>query len=951
MINKYLIAIFTFVTVYCSAQSNLSLLSNEYNSFFTEIDGELWISSASKGYNRYRGIDTKHYTLNDSSGLKGTYIQSPIFKDSQGLLWTSTYEYLCIFDKKKDKFHSFQLVINKDTVKTGYRIFHYDLKSNHVYTRVGEQSVIIDAKSKSILEILGPTKGNEFAINENTIIGSPWQNDKGIEIWKKKENRWIRSHEYFKECDILKKASITKSFYTCDTWWLLTTIGLVEFNENLPCASKLYTFHKEPANNAMTDGCQKGNYIFVGSDKNGVQIFDVEDRKFINQQEENEKVDYVFVDSFDQVWSSNMNEHIKVRHLNSFLFKRNTFENGQWNNIIQCGKKKILLDKENGFIVMDNMETYKINTSSPSCPFPNIHSITSINDHEVILAGLQELGTYDLFTKKYKKLNLKDIVGIQSVYYKDGHLYLCSGNKIFSYDTKTWQLKDNLALKPYQGSLQKTHYVSDLVHLYSASSSQLLIQNGNAIQTVDLSAFINDAIYISEHKITIVATNNGLKIINHKLEVNNAFALHPILNKEAVYRVERSGNFIYFNTERLLGRLKIDDLSAQILSQIFVNRPDFLVDLDKIHIASDHYYFLSLDDAFNTKHQPLLKMDAVKVNDKPSDIEALSSLHFKQNNITLRYFISDIQYPDDAMIQYKLKGIDQDWKTTKNGGEISFANLAPGTYTLKVKGINAFGIESSEVEQSFYIQSPWYKSAWFFILCTSILAFSLISWYRFNLNKINEKHNTTLQISNLQRSALQAQMNPHFIFNCLNSIQNFIMQNEKLEAMDYLNRFANLIRQNLDASTSNTILLSDELDMLKNYIELEQMRFNHAFDYAINIGDKLDIVSTYIPPLLIQPFVENAILHGVAGIEERGKIQIDISKVHQYLYIHIIDNGRGITDNQKDKMHKSHAMKITSQRLDYINSAKDKLYNINTTSSEKGTHITISVYLPDVVKS
>ncbi len=245
------------------------------------------------------------------------------------------------------------------------------------------------------------------------------------------------------------------------------------------------------------------------------------------------------------------------------------------------------------------------------------------------------------------------------------------------------------------------------------------------------------------------------------------------------------------------------------------------------------------------------------------------------------------------------------------------------------------------------ILNPYYISQYTFLL--ELMIFNGVIFFIAANKRFADKtiiFENEMQISSLQRSALQAQMNPHFIFNCLNSIQNFIMQNEKLEAMDYLNRFANLIRQNLDASTSNTILLSDELDMLKNYIELEQMRFNDAFDYAIHIGDKLDIGSTFIPPLLIQPFVENAILHGVAGIEQRGKIQIDISKEHQYLYIHIIDNGRGITDNQKDKMHKSHAMKITSQRLDYINSAKDKLYNINTTSSEKGTHITISVYLP-----
>ena len=953
MVGKIVLFLICFlnISVYCFGQSNLALLSNEYNTFFTEVDGELWIASASKGYNRYRGIDTKHYKLNDSSGLKGTFIQSPIFKDSHGLLWTSTYEYLCIFDQHKDQFHSFQMVIKGDTVRTGYRVFHYEPHSNLIYARVGEQLVTINPTSKKINQILGSTKGNEFTLYEDVIIGAPWHNENGIEIWNKKENVWTSHHEYFKRCEKYNGLLVTKSFYIDETWWLLTTIGLIAYNTLHPCESNLYTFSQNYNDNAISDGQYKGHNIFAVSNNIGVQIFDTKRRHFQYDNYQNEKVDYVYLDSKNQFWKSTIKKGIKVTHSTDLLTKVPVFKNGYWSVIAKCGTKNIIIDKEHGFVILNNRDICRVKTSSTACPLSYINYFVPINESEVIVAGHQELGIFNVDSKKYKTLQLPKITGIQQAYASNEQLYVISKNKIFQFNLKTWQNVENLLLSPFQGNLQLTHYISDSLKIYNASSTKILLQIENKINEIDVGAFINHAIYLPEHKKIVVATNNGLKIINHKMEVNNAFTLHPMLNKEAVYKVESSGNYIYFNTERKLGRINIDDLSVQILNQIFINRPDFLVDLDKIHIASDHYYFLSLDDAFNTKHQPLLKMDVVKVNGKLSDIEALSSLHFKQNNIDLRYFISDIQYPDDAMIQYKLKGIDQDWKTIKNGSEISFANLAPGTYTLRVKGINAFGIESSEVEQSFHIQLPWYKTIWFLMLCISILVFSLFSWYRFNLNKLNEKHDTALQISNLQRSALQAQMNPHFIFNCLNSIQNFIMQNEKLEAMDYLNRFANLIRQNLDASTSSTILLSDELDMLKNYIELEQMRFNHAFDYAIHIGDKLDIGSTYIPPLLIQPFVENAILHGVAGMEQHGKIQINISKEHDYLYIHIIDNGRGITDNQKSKMHKSHAMKITSQRLDYINSAKTKLYNIKTTSSVKGTHITISLYLPDVVKS
>lgn len=232
----------------------------------------------------------------------------------------------------------------------------------------------------------------------------------------------------------------------------------------------------------------------------------------------------------------------------------------------------------------------------------------------------------------------------------------------------------------------------------------------------------------------------------------------------------------------------------------------------------------------------------------------------------------------------------------------------------------------------------------------AFLLIMLIAYYflKSKAKNIKEKYAIKNEISNLQRSALQAQMNPHFIFNCLNSIQNFIMQNEKLEAMEYLNRFAQLIRQNLETSASTTILLTDEIEMLNNYIVLEQLRFGQKFDYDIQLDPKIDGEATYIPPLLIQPFVENAILHGVSDIGHRGMININISKSDNTLQITIKDNGRGIAHQKQNKNHKSMALSITSKRLDYINTTKDSNYNIKTTSNEKGTEITISIRTGDL---
>lgn len=213
------------------------------------------------------------------------------------------------------------------------------------------------------------------------------------------------------------------------------------------------------------------------------------------------------------------------------------------------------------------------------------------------------------------------------------------------------------------------------------------------------------------------------------------------------------------------------------------------------------------------------------------------------------------------------------------------------------------------------------------------------------MNRLKEKTLIQDKINNLQRSALQAQMNPHFIFNCLNSIQNYIMRNDKDMAMDYLGRFATLIRQYLHASTKDLVTLDDEISMLTNYLHLEQMRFNQSFEYHFQIDKNIDTTEITLPPLLIQPFVENAILHGITSIANGGQINIDISKKENQLQITIKDNGKGFDKNKNTGMRKSLGIAITQKRLLYINDHAEGNYAISTQSDERGTEINITVKL------
>ncbi len=230
-----------------------------------------------------------------------------------------------------------------------------------------------------------------------------------------------------------------------------------------------------------------------------------------------------------------------------------------------------------------------------------------------------------------------------------------------------------------------------------------------------------------------------------------------------------------------------------------------------------------------------------------------------------------------------------------------------------------------------------------------------VSLKRRNERLKNEQLQSQLQhkATELEMQALRAQMNPHFIFNCLSSINRFILKNETDIASDYLTRFSRLIRLVLIHSRSSLILLKEEIEMLKLYLDMEQLRFKHAFDYTISFSDGIDPETISIPPLLLQPFCENAIWHGLMHKEDgRGDLSVAISKDHNQLVCVITDNGIGRKKaweikSRSGDMQQSMGLKITAERLALINKEKrvNTAYAINDLTDSAGSAVGTRVML------
>ena len=319
-------------------------------------------------------------------------------------------------------------------------------------------------------------------------------------------------------------------------------------------------------------------------------------------------------------------------------------------------------------------------------------------------------------------------------------------------------------------------------------------------------------------------------------------------------------------------------------------------------------------------------ISSIKVNDKELSTDT-TVFSYNENNIT--FVLEGLTFKDERehLYRYRLIGLNDTWQHTLSN-ELLFNNLAPGKYTFEVKVGNTDKIWSkSSSIYSFTIKKPFWLRWWFILLeiLTIILIVYLIILWRSSI--IRKKEQEKLRINKLlteyQMKALTAQMNPHFIFNAINSIQNFIIQNHSTLAYDYLIKFSKLIRLVLNNSKDNEVTIQQELDTLALYIELEQLRFENSFDYILKVDPEIDVGSLMIPGLLLQPYIENAIWHGLMPLKTRkGKIALTICRENELLKITVTDNGVGrtVSDQIKKKIvHKSHqsiGMELTGKRIE-----------------------------------
>jgi two-component system sensor histidine kinase LytS len=424
-------------------------------------------------------------------------------------------------------------------------------------------------------------------------------------------------------------------------------------------------------------------------------------------------------------------------------------------------------------------------------------------------------------------------------------------------------------------------------------------------------------------KIEELTTTNQLIEKYAKPSINTILTIHNkiyVTSKSAGIDVLNPINFIF---EKRINKYN-SSLKSNEITAIFEDVEE------NIFIATKEVLYIKKKD--NGAAKASLKIAALEVNynlvDSINVNSYNTSLQLKptQNNLSFLLENVSIRTPKNIEFRYQLNENFSLWNANK---QINFASLKPGPYEFIVESRFKGKAKISSKKFSFYIETPFYEKGWFLLICGFLFSLCItiiIRRYIKQLQRRNEQKIAALKLEShllsLEQKALQLQMNPHFIFNVLNGIKALGNADDKEALNKAITEFSVLLRSILKNSRLEEISLKEELETLENYLSLEQKMSSKKFEFSFEKElNNMDAEELLIPPMLLQPFIENSIKHGISKIASKGKISIHFKVKNQFLECTILDNGIGIFQSQKGntvKNHASIALKITKERIENL---------------------------------
>lgn len=494
---------------------------------------------------------------------------------------------------------------------------------------------------------------------------------------------------------------------------------------------------------------------------------------------------------------------------------------------------------------------------------------------------------------------------------EDGTLWMATNQGVYSIDNQSVEIY----FTDKELSSSNTYCVEfdDKKRLWIGTNNGLnLIENGSISKmSIDMSFGANVINFLQEvHGAMYIGTNSGLFKCEEGDEgfVFESFGLH-----DGLVSLETNLNAVFLDDENQLWFGTADGLvraqTAEVGSHDNALPPSISIDQIKVNLADQDWANIGLDLSTRTG--------------QPRSFE----VGHKANNLSFYFTGVSTSNPDAVRYQYQLAGYDDNWQPISTEDKVHYRNLPFESFEFQVKAIGESGLES-EIETVAISITPPFWLTWWFLALAAVAVAVVVSWIfqrrrQALITKLDkERFEYKSKMLSLEQQSLNSSMNRHFIFNALNSIQYYINRKDRISANKYLSAFARLIRKNLDSSQTNVTTLREEIERLELYLQLEHMRFQDKFEYEIEVEDAIDQDMVKVPAMLLQPFLENSIWHGILPNQKPGKIKVTVTRSNGSIEFCVKDNGIGIETslNRKgeEESHVSKGMDITTGRIELI---------------------------------
>ncbi len=621
---------------------------------------------------------------------------------------------------------------------------------------------------------------------------------------------------------------------------------------------------------------------------------------------------------------------------------------------IAAGKNEMFLGFMNGAILKSNNQ-YKFQSflkNSPTGLLKSIEILTYFPEHNNLIIDRTTPVLLDINSKKSTKLFVGAIKDVEKL---SPDKYITSSNQGVYFlelnrdkDPQVWKSEP---VENFKIRSQCANQDSKTKTIYAGTSSGLLMgskENASLFRFKQADLMCTDIVH-HENKMYVTTQKHGILIFQND-QLIDQWDLNTGLLSNRIKQIKFHANRIYLSTYDGIQILNKEGKSLNVLNTSNGLSDNNILDFD---ILNENLWVVTVNEVqtinINKLHTQssfslVLSLTDINVNDSKINHESQMQFNHKKNKFEFRLNSISLKYQNEIKYYHKLEPLDKNWQANAyKQNKILYKTLPPGDYVFKAK-VSCRNVDSNLVSYRFSINAPFWQKWWFFVLILIVFICITLFMYRIQIRKQRKKISIQNELNASKLIAIQSQMNPHFIFNAINSIQDLILQGDIDNSYNYVIKFSKLVRKTLEYSDKEFIDIESEVDLLETYLELEKLRFSSDFEYVINLNNLKNIL---VPPMLIQPFVENAIKHGLLHKTGHKKVSISFFK-EDNLICEVEDNGIGRAAAQKIKArqpeaYQSFSVNATQNRFKIMKSYYKLDMKLQYADSDEGTKVIITI--------